>query len=85
MQQRFCDKQNAIALTKDSVHYPRYKHVDTYIYGTITKEAQQNEEINVMYIRIDNMVADILTKALPKMKRKNWAVALNLKVLSTFD
>ena len=56
------------------------------MYGDhFTREAQENEEINVMYIRTSDMVTDFLTKALPKVKHQNCVGALNLKILSTLD
>ena len=60
----YCDNQSAIALSKDNVDHPRSKHVDIRYH--FTREAQENEEINVIYIRTSDMVADFLTKALPK-------------------
>jgi hypothetical protein len=39
----------------------------------------QNGSINLIYCPMDDMVADTLTKALPNLKAKHFAVALGLE------
>ena len=60
----YCDNQAAIAFTKDPKFHSRTKHIDTrynYIRDIITKR-----EISVQYISTHHMVADPLTKPIPR-------------------
>ena len=58
------DNQGAIALAKNPKDHPRTKHIDVkYHY---VREVIQENVINVVYIPTGEMVADTLTKPLPK-------------------
>ena len=58
------DNQGAIALAKNPKDHPRTKHVDVkYHY---TREVIDKKIMQVDYIPTSDMVADALTKALPK-------------------
>ena len=60
----YCDNQAAIAFTKDSKYHSRTKHIDTkynYIRDIIAKR-----EVAVQYISTHKMVADPLTKPIPR-------------------
>ena len=58
------DNQGAIALTKNPVLQKRTKHIDVrYHY---TREAAEQEIIKIDYCPTDQMIADVLTKPLPR-------------------
>ncbi len=58
------NNQSAIALTKNPVAHCRSKHIDIrYHY---VREAIQNQKIAVRYCPSNKMIADLLTKPLPK-------------------
>ena len=58
--------QGAIALTKNPKTHSRTKHIDIkYHY---IREAVDKKDIELVYCPTDKMVADILTKGLPRPK-----------------
>ena len=60
------DNQGAIALTKNPKTHSRTKHIDIkYHY---IREAVDKKDIELVYCPTDKMVADILTKGLPRPK-----------------
>lgn len=70
------DNQSAIALTKDGSYHARTKHIDIrYHFIRYSIEAGS---IRLIYCPTDEQTADILTKALPSIKVKHFAVALGL-------
>ena len=58
------DNQGAIALAKNPVHHNRTKHIDIR-YHFIREKVLRNEII-LKYCATKDMIADILTKPLPK-------------------
>jgi len=72
----FCDNQSAIALAKEH-HFPaRTKHINICFHFIcwIIKEGK----LCLVYCPTDNMIADMLTKALPLLKVKHFASKLGL-------
>ncbi len=59
-----CDNQGVISLTKNLTQHVRTKHID--VQHHFVQERVENDKITFEYYSIDNMVADVLTKALPK-------------------
>ena len=60
------DNQGAITLTRNPKTHYRTKHIDIkYHY---IREAVEKEDIELVYCPTDRMVADILTKGLPRPK-----------------
>ena len=58
------DNQSAIAITRNPILHARIKHIDIrYHY---VREAVQEEIISLSYCPTDKVVADMLTKVLPK-------------------
>ena len=58
------DNQGALALTQNPVFHPRSKHIAIQYH--FTRELVQTEQLVVKYIPTKAMVADALTKALPR-------------------
>jgi KUP system potassium uptake protein len=59
-----CDNQGAISLTKNPMQHVRTKHIDVQHY--FVPKQVENGEITFKYCSTEDMVADVLTKALPK-------------------
>src|SRR3954447_3482679 len=60
----FEDNQSCIALAKNPVHHARTKHID--IQHHFIREKVKSREIELEYISTNKMIADALTKSLPK-------------------
>ena len=72
----FEDNQAAIAIAKNPVHYSKQKHID--IQHHFLREEVNNGRIKVTYCPTDQMVADILTKPLPRSRFQTFRRALGL-------
>ncbi len=59
-----CDNQGAISLTKNLMQHVRTKHID--VQHHFVRERVENDEVTFEYCSTKEMVADVLTKALPK-------------------
>ncbi len=59
-----CDNQSAISLTKNPTQHARTKHID--VQHHFVQEGVENREVTFEYCSTEEMVADVLTKALPK-------------------
>jgi len=79
----FCDSQSAIQLSKNNVYHGRSKHIDIRYH--FSKEASENGDIEIKYLESEHMLADILTKSLPKNRHENCVKMLNLGVKSHID
>jgi hypothetical protein len=75
----FSDNQSAIALTKDHQYHPRTKHIDIRFH--FIRWIIENGSIRLIYCPTEDMLADILTKALPSPKVKHFAVELGLALV----
>ncbi len=60
------DNQGAIDLTRNQEHHARNKHID--VRHHYIREIVENEVIKIEHMPTDKMVADIFTKALPRVK-----------------
>ena len=60
----FADNQGAIKLSKNPQHHNRTKHIDVKYH--FVRESCQEGLIQLVYIATGEMVADILTKSLPR-------------------
>ncbi|KAJ3559327.1 hypothetical protein NM688_g410 [Phlebia brevispora] len=57
-----CDNQGAIALSKDDQYHARTKHIDIRFH--FVREKIEDNKLEITYLSTDQMVADLLTKAL---------------------
>ncbi|PPQ85111.1 hypothetical protein CVT26_005400 [Gymnopilus dilepis] len=72
----FSDNQSAITLTKDHQYHARTKHIDIRFH--FIRWIVENGSLHLVYCPTDEMVADVLTKALPSPKVKHFASELGL-------
>jgi hypothetical protein len=70
------DNQSAIALTKNSQFHAHLKHIDIRYHFICW--IVNNGKIALKYCPTDDMVADILMKALPSLKAKFFTTILGL-------
>ena len=72
----YCDNQAALTLATTDNFHARTKHIDIRYH--FIREAVDSEVFKLVYCPTDDMVADILTKALPGWKVKGHSAALGL-------
>jgi hypothetical protein len=72
----FCDNQSAIALTKEHQYHARTKHIDVRYH--FIRWIIEDGKLRLIYCPTDDMVADVLTKALVSTKVKHFAKELGL-------
>ena len=70
------DSQATIALMKDGSYHAQTKHIDIRYH--FIHFAVENHSFCLIYCPTTNMIADTLTKALPSIKAKHFALALGL-------
>ncbi|MCO5563470.1 hypothetical protein L7F22_017112 [Adiantum nelumboides] len=58
----YCDNLSSIQLARNPVFYARTKHIEVHYH--FIKERVLDGSINLTFVRIDEQVADIFTKAL---------------------
>ena len=76
----YCDNQSCIALSNNPAHHQRTKHID--VQHHFIREKVEKGDIVLMYVPTGDMVADVLTKSLPRVKH-TWCVqALGLSACS---
>ena len=66
-----------IALAKNPTHHSRTKHID--VQHHFIREKLESDEINLEYCPTEDMLADVLTKALAKDRHQRLAKALGLR------
>ena len=59
-----CDSQAAIAYTKDPKYHGKTKHIDTKY--NFVKDMVARKDVNLQYISTHNMIADPMTKPIPR-------------------
>jgi hypothetical protein len=72
------DSQGAIALAYNPEHHARTKHVDVRYH--FVRDHVENERIKLEYCPTKEMVADALTKALPKGRHEELVKRMGLEV-----
>lgn len=60
------DNKSAIELSKNPVFHERSKHIDTRFH--YIRECVRNGQVEIEHVRTDNQLADILTKALSRIR-----------------
>jgi len=60
----YCDSQAAIAYTKDPKYHGKTKHIDTKY--NFVRDIIEKKEVTLKYISMHAMVADPLTKPIPR-------------------
>ncbi|GBL94061.1 Copia protein [Araneus ventricosus] len=70
------DNKGAIKLAENPIFHRRTKHID--IRHHFVREALNNNVINIKFISIEDMAADVLTKALPSPKHYKCLEALGI-------
>jgi hypothetical protein len=71
------DNQNVIVLIKNSQFHARIKHID--IQTHFIKEKVIEEFIDLVYVSINQMIADDLTKSLIRDKFVQFRAALEIE------
>jgi hypothetical protein len=72
----YVDNQGAIKLAHNPEHHQRSKHFDIKYH--FNREAISNGQTKLVYCPTANMVADTLTKALPKPKHREFSELMGL-------
>nr|GEY41816.1 ribonuclease H-like domain, reverse transcriptase, RNA-dependent DNA polymerase [Tanacetum cinerariifolium] len=75
------DNKSAIVLMKNPVFHERSKHIDTKYH--FIRECVEREDIQVEFVNGEYQEADILTKALPKIRFLTMRQLIGLKNLRT--
>jgi hypothetical protein len=71
------DNQGAIALVQNPEFHARTKHID--VSAHYVRELAEDQKISLQYIRTDEMLADMLTKPLKKVKHMKNVEGVGLK------
>ena len=71
------DNQSALLVVKNSEHHKRMKHLDLRFYWL--RDVVANGYIAVQYMSTDIMPADVMTKALSRVKMQSMCSMLGLK------
>ena len=70
------DNQGAIDLSKNAKHHERTKHID--IAHHFIRERVATNEVIVNYCNTNDMIADVMTKALPRVKFEKFRSLLGV-------
>jgi hypothetical protein len=76
-----CDNQGCIALAKNPKHHSRTKHID--VQHHFIREKIEDEVIELRYCPTEHMVADVLTKALGRVRHVMLSKAMRLESKDT--
>jgi hypothetical protein len=75
------DNQGSIALAKNPKHHSRTKHID--VQHHFIREVVEDEVVELKYCRTEDMVADVLTKALPRERHETLTSAMQIVSFDT--
>src|SRR5262249_43212859 len=65
------DNQGCISLAKNSAHHARTKHID--VQHHFVRDKVEDGEVEVIFCKTEEMVADVLTKGLTKEKHDRFS------------
>ena len=71
------DNQSAIILSKNPVHHNRTKHIDTRYH--FIRKCVEEKRIEVVYVKTEDQLADVLTKSLGRLKFLEMRGCLGIK------
>jgi hypothetical protein len=77
--QCFCDNQATISIVKNAKNHNATKHIETR--GLYARQVYERKRIKVDYIRTDDMIADMFTKAIPRKQFVKLRYSLGVKDL----
>jgi hypothetical protein len=72
-----CDNQGAISLTKNPTQHAQTKHID--VQHHFVRERVENGEVIFEYCSTEDMVADVLTKEIPKKRHNKLTTMFRLE------
>ena len=72
----WCDNQGAIALAKNPVHHARTKHIE--VQHHFVREKVDNATITLEYCPTEDMLADVMTKALARDRHERLTRAIGI-------
>ncbi len=72
-----CDNQGCIALAKNPKHHSRTKHID--VQHHFIREKLEDGEESLWYCPTEDRVADVLTKALAKVRHEKLTKAMGMR------
>jgi hypothetical protein len=75
------DNQGAIALAKNPEFHSRTKHIRIQYH--FVRQCVADNELKIIYIATEDMIADILTKPLLRVQHQRLCEALGLRALSS--
>lgn len=76
-----CDNQSAIRLSKDSTFHAHTKHINIHFH--FVRQVMERNQADICYVPMDDMIADIFTKSLARMKFICFCSLLNLYISPT--
>jgi Reverse transcriptase (RNA-dependent DNA polymerase) len=71
------DNQGAISLAKNPTHHAKTKHVDVQLH--FIRDHVEKGTINVEYCPTDDMLADLMTKGLPRERHENLLERMGMR------
>ena len=78
-----CDNTSAIAIAKNPVFHQKTRHISRKFH--FIRDAIQEKEIELVYCKSEEQMADILTKALPKEKFNYFREMLGVKSVASLE
>ena len=73
----WCDNTAAISIIKNPINFSSTKHIEVrYLYA---REVHEKKRIDIKYCSTNNMIADALTKALPKVQFQKLRALMGIR------
>jgi len=71
------DNQGCIAMSKNPVNHERTKHIDIKYH--FIREKVEDKAIEVEYLQTEDMIADILTKSMPRDRHEKLCDKMGIR------